>query len=64
MLDRDRATRLGSANDAEDVLRHPFFAGLDLKKLVKRTLPAPFVPVIPDLENLRALGGQLTFKDF
>jgi len=25
---------------------------------------APLVPIIPDLEKLRQMGGQLTIKDF
>ena len=32
--------------------------------LEKKLLQAPYVPVIPDLDKLRQLGTQLTFKDF
>ena len=33
LLDRNRFTRLGKRNDAEEVLSHPFFAEINLKKL-------------------------------
>ena len=46
------------------MLAHPFFADIDLKLLEKKLLKAPYVPVIPDLDKLRQLGTQLTFKDF
>ena len=46
------------------MLAHPFFADIDLKMLEKKLLQAPYVPVIPDLDKLRQLGTQLTFKDF
>lgn len=57
-------TRLGAIQDSEDVLSHPFFAGLDLRKLQQKVLSAPFVPKIPDLEALRSMNKELTFKDF
>ena len=46
------------------MLAHPFFADINLNLLEKKLLQAPYVPVIPDLEKLRQLGTQLTFKDF
>lgn len=64
MLDRNRSTRLGSTGDSEDVLGHPFFAEVDLRQLQARTLEAPFVPRVPDLEKLRAMNKELAFKDF
>ncbi|TNV84135.1 hypothetical protein FGO68_gene10905 [Halteria grandinella] len=64
LLDRDRTTRLGAVSDAEEVLTHPFFADFDIQKLQQKILPAPFIPKLPDLEQLREMGGQLTFKDF
>ena len=33
LLQKDRMKRLGQQNDAEEVLAHPFFAGLDLEAL-------------------------------
>jgi hypothetical protein len=55
---------LGAIHDAEDVLSHPFFADLDIKKLQSKLLQAPFVPKIPDLEKLRSMNKELAFKDF
>jgi len=48
LLDRNPATRLGSNGDAEEVKRHPFFAGLDWNKLVRLELPAPFKPSVTE----------------
>ena len=44
LLERDPEKRLGTANDAEEVKQHPFFASIDWVKLKARQLPAPFVP--------------------
>jgi hypothetical protein len=46
-------TRLGAHKDAEEILKHPFFRDLDIPSLKKKTLKAPFVPKIVDLEKLR-----------
>ena len=48
LLDRNPKTRLGSVNDAEDVKRHPFFAGLDWAKLQRLELTAPFKPSVTE----------------
>ena len=47
LIERDPIKRLGSsASDGHDVMAHPWFAGLDWKKLLRRELPPPFVPVV------------------
>ena len=43
-------TRLGARKDADEILRHPFFRDLDLEKLKQKTLQAPFVPKLVDLD--------------
>lgn len=53
LLEKDPSKRLGSFSayldplefdDGREVLSHPFFAGLDLEAIEKRTLKAPFMP--------------------
>lgn len=40
-------TRIGSSEeDAQDVINHPFFAGMDWDALVKRKVRAPYIPEI------------------
>jgi hypothetical protein len=62
-LDRDRQKRIGQNGDVEEVLAHPFFKGIDLKKLQNMEVPAPFLPNILDVEKLRATQQVLSFKD-
>lgn len=35
LLNKDREARLGSSEDAEEILKHPFFGKLNLKQLLK-----------------------------
>lgn len=44
LLSKDRTTRLGTKGDAQEVLSHPFFAGLNVKMLMEKKLDAPFKP--------------------
>ena len=44
LLLKDRKQRLGQKNDADDVLGHKFFQGLDLKALLDRKIQAEFIP--------------------
>eukprot|EP00041_Stephanoeca_diplocostata_P016716 m.330213 g.330213 ORF g.330213 m.330213 type:complete len:469 (-) comp20457_c2_seq1:2840-4246(-) len=47
LLNKNPELRLGGgATDGEEVLGHAFFASIDLDKLEKKELPAPFVPKI------------------
>jgi serine/threonine protein kinase len=56
LLDKNPATRLGSLNDADDIVNHPWFSqGIDFDKLLSRKLTAPFKP---DLEKLKAKKGE------
>lgn len=58
-------TRMGQKNDAEEILKHPFFSEINMPSLLKKTLKAPYLPDIPDLEKLRAQQTSLVcFKDF
>ena len=44
LLNKDRKSRLGQSDDVKEVLNHPFFANIDLDKLIKREITAEFIP--------------------
>ena len=44
LLEKDATQRLGSKNDADDLVNHPWFADMDWEKMMKKTLDAPFKP--------------------
>ena len=45
MLDPDPQTRIGSsADDAKEIVNHPFFAGINWDALTERQLDAPYLP--------------------
>ena len=48
LLNRDQAKRLGSttANDASDIMSHPFFRDINWADLRNRSVPAPYKPVV------------------
>eukprot|EP00331_Platyophrya_macrostoma_P003886 CAMPEP_0176411094 /NCGR_PEP_ID=MMETSP0127-20121128/3418_1 /TAXON_ID=938130 /ORGANISM="Platyophrya macrostoma, Strain WH" /LENGTH=400 /DNA_ID=CAMNT_0017790657 /DNA_START=1 /DNA_END=1203 /DNA_ORIENTATION=- len=43
LLDQNPASRLG-VNDKKEIMKHPFFAGVDWEKVEKKEGPAPFPP--------------------
>jgi hypothetical protein len=50
LLDKNPESRLGyGPEDAAAIQRHPFFAGLDWKKVLQREIPPPFKPHISSL---------------
>ena len=50
LLDKNPASRLGSQNDADEIVNHPWFKGMDWDGVMKKTVEAPFVP---DMEYIR-----------
>ena len=38
LLHRDPTKRLGSKNDIDDIIKHPFFKSLDIPKLLKKEI--------------------------
>jgi len=53
-LEKDRKKRLGSKGDADELLNHPWFAEIDMNKLLKKQIEAPFRPKVEqafDLSN-------------
>ena len=45
LLNRDPKKRLGSKNDATEVLGHKFFTGINIDKVLKRQFKAPYYPL-------------------
>ena len=48
LLCKDKTKRLGAKGDVDEILSHPFFADLDINKLLKKELPPPYKPEIND----------------
>jgi len=44
LLAKERSTRLGTKGDAKEILSHPFFKSLDIKKLQDKMMVPPFKP--------------------
>lgn len=47
----------------EEVLAHPFFQQIDLNALQQTRLPAPAIPKLQDLDELRASQQVTKFSD-
>jgi serum/glucocorticoid-regulated kinase 2 len=48
LLVKDQTKRIGSQADSLEILSHPWFADLDISRLLERKLKAPFVPEVAD----------------
>jgi serine/threonine protein kinase len=49
LLNKEPTQRLGSLRGGEDdILNHPFFKSIDLTKLRRKEIKAPFVPKVKD----------------
>ena len=49
LLERDQKKRLGSKQDADDLVAHPWFADIDWDSMLKRSIPSPFMPDLAQL---------------
>lgn len=58
LLEKDKTKRLGAAGDMTEILQHPFFADLNIEKLMKKELVPPYKPVIND--DLKFFDSSLT----
>lgn len=56
LLTRNPKRRLGASNDASDIVIHPFFSGINWKKLKAKEVTPPFCP--------RLRGGSMDTKYF
>ncbi|CAA93901.1 serine/threonine protein kinase S6K family Sck2 [Schizosaccharomyces pombe] len=46
LLNRNPKHRLGAHGDVEEVMKHPFFDGIDWKKLAAKEISPPFKPIV------------------
>jgi hypothetical protein len=61
LLCRDPTQRLGCGKDGgEEVMRHPFFAGIDFDKLLNRTYQPPFKPKVEESGDVRNFDKEFT----
>jgi len=44
LTQKDPEKRLGAKNDADEILNHPFFKGIDKAKLLNKQIPAEYKP--------------------
>ena len=51
LLDKDSSKRLGSKNDADEIVNHPWFKDIEWEGLMNKTLESPFKP---DMEKMVA----------
>lgn len=63
-MHKDKAKRLGYNGDGPEILSHPFFASLDLKKLEAKEIEAPFKPEISsDVVDTKYFNAKNDIKD-
>ena len=60
MLDKDRTKRLGNKNDLDDILGHPWFADLDIKKLLEKKIEPPYVPKVTSPTDIKNFDASVT----
>lgn len=48
LLEKDASKRIGSlgCNSGDDVMEHPFFSGMDWKRLERKELEPPYKPKV------------------
>lgn len=64
LLEKNAPFRLGSGEGgADDVLAHPFFKPIDLKKLERMEIPPPFVPTIKSEDDVSNFDSTFTNEE-
>ena len=59
MLTKDRKERLGQKMDGDEILGHPWFSDIDIGAVLKKSLAAPFVPLITGKKDLSNFDPEL-----
>jgi serine/threonine protein kinase len=57
LLDKDPKTRIGSKNDADEIVNHPWFKGFDWDGLMAKTIVAPFIPEVEKIRKRSSVGS-------
>lgn len=63
MLNKDRKARLGQNGDVDEIIKHPWFSNLDIGKLLKKQLPAPYVPKVDSKTDLRNFDPEVVQQE-
>lgn len=63
LLIAKKEKRLGSVNGAKDILAHPFFAEIDVEKLLKREIVPPWKPEIEEKAGDTDIGDFFDKQD-
>ena len=50
LLEKDPKKRFGRTGDSDEILAHPFFAGIDQEKLLKKQIPVEYKPDTGEIE--------------
>lgn len=46
LLNKNKEKRLGRENDFKDIISHPWFADIDINKLLNKEMTPPYVPTV------------------
>ena len=46
LLNKDKSQRLGRETGVDEIISHPWFAELNIEKLLAKQIEAPYIPVI------------------
>ena len=46
LLIKEPENRIGSDGGIDQILNHPWFSDIDVKKLLNKELPPPFIPTV------------------
>ncbi|EHY53500.1 Serine/threonine-protein kinase SCH9 [Exophiala dermatitidis] len=60
LLNRNPKHRLGAHGDAEELMRHPFFADVDWEALGKKNIPPPFKPKLSSVADTSNFDPEFT----
>ena len=52
LLNRDKSKRLGAKSDADEILAHKFFKGINVKKISEKKFKAPYIPKKEDISKI------------
>ena len=63
LLSKDKKKRLGCNNDVEEVLKHPWFAELDMKALQDKKIEPPFKPAVDSSADIQNFDDQFTGQE-
>jgi serum/glucocorticoid-regulated kinase 2 len=61
LLDKNRKKRLGAHGDVNEILAHPFFASVDVEKIINKQVIPPYMPEISD--DLKYFDAKLTSRE-